>query len=212
MNIDKRNTCFYIIVATIIALLIIMLLVCLGYKKFRDRTKQVYSTEVQESFYVQNNKEEPEWVSKEIANRIGIITKRADTLIDYMAKNKLPNSEVSERLLRRWKKIRSNPRGIRETSAIEKPAAYTVNKSDQLRICIRNPKTKQLEDLNTAMFVLLHELAHVMSQSYGHFQEFKTNFAYITKLAVEMGLYSYVDYSNNPTEYCNTRITHSSYV
>lgn len=207
----NKHFCFYTIIATLIAMLLIAVLLCLGYKKFLDRTKQVYDNELQEAFFVQNNKQEPEWVGQEVAKRLGIIAKRADKLIQYMEKNNLPNAQVSQRLAKRWKKIRSNPRGLRETSAFEKPAAYTVNKSEQLRICIRNPKTKQIEDLNTAMFVLLHELAHIMSTSYGHFQEFKTNFAYITHVAVQLGLYQYINYSESPTQYCNTNITHSSY-
>ena len=50
-----------------------------------------------------------------------------------------------------------------ETSIGEKSAAYVLNKGDQLRMCVRkrNDPTK-LEDSNTMIFVLLHELAHLM--------------------------------------------------
>ena len=56
------------------------------------------------------------------------------------------------------------------------------------------------------MFVILHELAHVMSISYGHEDEFKNNFSYITHLASSLGLYKPQDFQTNPKTYCGTEI------
>ena len=210
MEITPSQICCGIIIVSIMAIMIIGILIGFGYKKWKDRTKPVHDHHTRETFLVQNNKDEPEWVGQEVAKRLGKLTQNGDLLIEYFVKEQLPHSK---RLAKRWRRIRKNPRGIRETGSVEQPAAYTVNKSEQMRICIRKPGSQgELEDLNTSMLVLLHEMAHMMSHSYGHGQEFRTNFALITNVAVRLGLYNYVDYSKNPTSYCNTKITHSPYI
>ena len=55
-------------------------------------------------------------------------------------------------------------------------SAYTENKA-RITLCIVNPKTGKYYDMNTIMYVSLHELAHVISKTHGHNTEFKTNFA-----------------------------------
>lgn len=191
-----------------------VLFVCLGcgYVKWKDKTCEVKSPDTFESFVVQNNKNEPEWVRIEVARRLGKLAIDIDKLVDYMLKNQLPNSVVAGRLKERWSKIRSNPQGLRETGIGENSAAYTVNKGDQMRICVRDEKSDNLfEDENTMYFVMLHELAHLMSKSYGHNLEFKQNFAYITKLAVDLGIYKYQNFQSNPMTYCGTDIHNSAY-
>ena len=129
-----------------------------------------------------------------------------------MRKDRLPDAIISERLYQRWQKIRSNPSGLRETSPGENSAAYTINKGEQMRICVRDERSDNLfENENDSMFVIIHELGHLMSKSYGHNLEFKRNFSYITKVAVQLGLYKYTNYSENPTTYCNVDITHTAY-
>ena len=59
------------------------------------------------------------------------------------------------------------------------------------------------------MFVILHELGHVASISYGHEEEFKNNFSYITHLASSLGIYKPEDFSSNPKTYCGTKINTS---
>jgi len=201
-----KGLCFIIVIFVII---FIVFLLYFGIKKWKDKVKAVQCPETNETFIVQNNHNEPEWVGKEAARRLGILAKKADTLVIYMHKNKLPDPEIANRLAKRWKKIRQNSNGLRETSQVEETAAYTVNKGEELRICIRDTSSnKMFQDLNTGFMVLLHELAHLMSVSYGHQLEFKQNFAYISKIAVQLGLYDYVDYSKKPTNYCGTDITY----
>ena len=54
--------------------------------------------------------------------------------------------------------------------------AYSVNKGDELSICIREKDTEAFLDSNTVTFVAIHELAHIMSESTGHTEEFWDNF------------------------------------
>lgn len=194
----------------LLVIICIFVLIGVGYHKHLNKTRVEISPDTHESFLIQNNKNEPEWVGKEVARRLGHYAKKTDTLINYMYKRRIPDAVIAQRLYNRWERVRKNPQGIRETGFGEHSAAYVVNKGEQLRICIRDPYSDNMfEDENTGYLVMLHELAHLMSKSFGHNQEFRKNFAFITQVAIDLGLYRYVDYSKHPTTYCSTDITHS---
>lgn len=78
--------------------------------------------------------------------------------------------------------------------------AYSLNK-DSIYVCIRAPDGS-LPDPNAAMFVLLHELAHVACVSYGHTPEFWETMKYLLELAHALGFYTYVDHGATPTTLC----------
>lgn len=84
--------------------------------------------------------------------------------------------------------------------------AYSVNKGDELSICIRDKETNNFIDDNTVTFVAIHELSHIMSRSTGHTEEFWDNMKYLLEQASDIGIYSPVDYSTNPIVYCGEEI------
>lgn len=212
MSSVKNNCAGAIFIACFITFLILLICLGAGYSKWKNKTCEIEDPITKEKFIVQNNKEEPEWVRKEVARRLANIVSKVDKIVSYMKKRNLPDANIANRLEVRWKRIRSNPKGLRETSPGENSAAYTINKGEQMRICVRDERSDNLfEKENDSMFVILHELGHLMSKSYGHNLEFKRNFAYITKIAVELGLYKYTNYMENPTTYCNVDITHTAY-
>ena len=90
--------------------------------------------------------------------------------------------------------------------------SYSENKGQKIVVCLRD-KTKAPEypliDQNTIMFVLLHEMAHLMTETIGHTQEFWTNFRRILEDAVKIGIYTPVNYASRPTPYCGMTITDS---
>lgn len=136
---------------------------------------------------------------KVAANYLATIRTKMDNLVDYMREKELPDKEISERLYKRWKKCI-----LRETSNNETAVAYTLNKGDEMRICIRSPE--KFEDINTSIFVILHELAHLMSVSFDHTPEFKENFYYIVHLASRLGYYDPQDFTKDPVKYCGIEI------
>uniref|UniRef100_A0A6C0LZA4 WLM domain-containing protein n=1 Tax=viral metagenome TaxID=1070528 RepID=A0A6C0LZA4_9ZZZZ len=82
-------------------------------------------------------------------------------------------------------------------------SSYIQNKR-RIYLCVRDPKTKKLYDINTLMYVTLHEVAHFVSDSYSttsaHNGEFHTNFNTILMKAKALGIY---DSSKPvPTTYC----------
>lgn len=139
--------------------------------------------------------------SSRAADYLAILSKKIDMLVDYMYVNKIPNQETANRLWNRWKSCE-----LRETSSYDNNVAFTVNKGYEMRVCIRDPKTDGLEDINSATFVLIHELSHLMSVAYGHSEEFKENFFILAHEAAKLGLYTPVDYYDTPVSYCGTKI------
>lgn len=78
--------------------------------------------------------------------------------------------------------------------------AYSLNKKS-IHICIRNPNG-ELERMNTAMYVLLHEAAHVASEKYGHGDDFWDNFRFLLEVAEDLGMYTYQDFDSTQVTFC----------
>lgn len=79
--------------------------------------------------------------------------------------------------------------------------AYSLNKSS-IHVCVRAPDGSLADD-NTAMFVLLHELAHLATLSYGHTPEFWETMKYVMEVAEKTGVYTYVDHGAQRVTLCN---------
>jgi len=137
----------------------------------------------------------------DIINRLDEIILRINKLCDALIKDNYPDKERAERTKQRWDNIL-----IKETYKDEKSVAYVINKGDEMSVCLTNKETGELEDINTTMFVVLHEVGHLMSVNWGHDDEFWTNFKYILRKAQEINIYNYTDYNNTPEEYCGISI------
>jgi len=102
---------------------------------------------------------------------------------------------------------------IEEGPHKEGESAYTINKGELMKICLRKKiKDKPFHTLNTLMFVVIHELAHIISISIGHNEEFMTNFRFLLKEAPKYDIdYQPIDYSKNSMTYCGVDVTHNPY-
>lgn len=88
--------------------------------------------------------------------------------------------------------------------------SYTEDKKI-LVLCLRhkNPDAKgvyALHDVNTIMFVVLHELTHMANQEWNHPGGFWTLFKFMLENAVEAGVYDPVDYGKKPIVYCGLEL------
>lgn len=105
-----------------------------------------------------------------------------------------------------------NPRKVAETLPTSEFTAYSENKGEKLAFCLNRTKEgKVLIDDNTLMFVAIHELAHIASESVGHTDEFWANFKFLLQEAEKIGIYAPVDYKNNPQRYCGMVIDDNPY-
>jgi hypothetical protein len=90
--------------------------------------------------------------------------------------------------------------------------SYSENKGQKIVVCLRD-KTKAPEypliDKNTVMFVMLHEMSHLATETIGHTSEFWTNFKRILHDAVQIGIYTPVNYARQPMPYCGMTISDS---
>lgn len=185
---------------TVIVILVVILAYCSSsylYTKLVDKVEPIKSEVNGKKYKVRSQHDSKN--KKETADYLATISEKVDKLVNYMVTNNLPDEEIATRLKSRWTGCK-----FRETAHHEKSAAYTINKGDEMRLCVRD--SKGLENMNTSMFVVLHELGHVMSVSYGHNDEFRQNFSYIVHLASGLGIYKPEDFENRPVEYCGTEI------
>lgn len=138
----------------------------------------------------------------EIKNLMIDISDSVDSIIDYCKNNEYPSKERSTKICERWKRVK-----FKEILPNDSHIAYLVDKDRILRLCFRkNFTTGEIENRNTMMFVILHELGHLMSESYGHNAEFRNNFLELIRVAGFLKLYTPIHYSDSPTTYCGTEI------
>lgn len=71
----------------------------------------------------------------------------------------------------------------------EGSSAYTENKS-VITICLKDPETGHEYDMNTLMYVALHELAHATTKEEGHGDMFRARFQELLKKGYQLGFYN----------------------
>lgn len=93
----------------------------------------------------------------------------------------------------------------------DKNTSFVENKGTIFALCLREKSSgnNNLYGLDTLKFVILHELAHLASESYGHNEEFWTNFKILLSNAVEFDMYTPVDYKTHNTVYCSLVIDYN---
>ena len=64
------------------------------------------------------------------------------------------------------------------------PIGSNVNKGYEIYICLDG------DDVNSAVYVLIHELAHMSVPEYDHTDRFWTNFSKLKELCINNGLYT----------------------
>ena len=99
-----------------------------------------------------------------------------------------------------------NPDYITENIPGSTYVAYSVNKGEELSLCVREKDTDVFMDNNIIIFVAIHELSHIMTPETGHTPLFWNNMKYLLEKASAMGIYTPTDYSKNPETYCGMEI------
>ena len=149
---------------------------------------------------------------EEAALLLSEITERLTKLVKYTSKKIVEDESLEadkkthNNSLKRLKK-NFRPNNITESSPGNKYTSYSINKGDKIVFCLRSKKDNSLVDINTMMFVAIHELAHLMSKSIGHTDEFWDNMRFLLKEGIKIGVYVKQDYNTNPKDYCGIKIT-----
>lgn len=137
----------------------------------------------------------------EAANKLGSISDSLKNLVNNLNENDDSKGEYIKGL-----KESFNPEYITENIPGSIYVAYSVNKGEELSLCIRDKGTESFIDDNTIIFVAIHELSHIMTPETGHTPLFWDNMKYLLEQASSQGIYMPVDYSQSPVEYCGMDI------
>jgi hypothetical protein len=140
------------------------------------------------------------------SNLLANVTQNLKDLVAYCGK-KFPDDERVHRMLQKF-----NPTKISETLPTSEYTAYSENKGEKIAFCLNKQKNgTKLIDINTLTFVAIHELAHIMTISEGHKQEFWQNFKFLLEQAKNANIYEPIDYKKNPEPYCGMDISDNPY-
>tara|TARA_B110000858_G_scaffold128142_1_gene145748 strand:- start:8130 stop:8768 length:639 start_codon:yes stop_codon:yes gene_type:complete len=163
---------------------------------YYSKLTKITSTVDNREYYVQDKDD-----SLDAANLIARIREKNLILIEHLKKS-YPGDERTIRLSNNYKE-----NSLKEGVDDPRYTSYSVNKGEEIVLCIRNKN--KLMDINTMMFVVLHELSHLASESIGHTDEFWTNFRWILEESINIGIYIQQDFNKKPIEYCGMSITSS---
>jgi len=142
--------------------------------------------------------------NKESANLLSDAITRVKTLLEHLKKSESQDIRTKTLL------SRFNPDNITENDPQEMESgvtSYTVNKGEKIVVCLRQ-RNNNFVEINTLMYVIIHELAHICDlTSEQHDEKFWNNFEWLLEHAVNIGIYNYVDYSKDQEPYCGMNIT-----
>jgi hypothetical protein len=140
------------------------------------------------------------------AKLLGKLIKRMYALKKYVVDNKSKYPDYTEYINQFDENFNPSRTKIYETSLTSDYTSYSINKGEELVFCIRSKSTMKLHDINLLMYVAVHELAHTACPETGHTPLFNKIFKFLLERAIEIKLYYYEDYANNPVEYCGMKL------
>lgn len=165
------------------------------------------------TYEIRGGKSKSDNYLKTSANMLGEINLRIVKLIEHLEKN----FDIDSNQYRFIKKLKENYNHniLSEAALDSKFTTYTIDKNN-MHICLRTrDQTQKIYDIDILMYVILHELAHLCNYDkydrpiYGHGSEFKHKFKFIISESIKIGIYNYVNYEKQPTEYCGIVINTS---
>lgn len=195
------------IILVILIILLILILVFGFYLYYSSKNNNMFyvrsklDNEKYRIYIPDNNKIKE---SEEAAYILSVLKKRAEILRDYLYENreKYPKFKpYIEQLKNKLKtiKIVENPPNGEYTS-------YTINKGEEIAVCLRSSLNGNFHDINIITYVIIHELAHVACPEINHTELFKKIFIFLLKISVELNIYQNNNYQENPEEYCGITI------
>lgn len=139
------------------------------------------------------------------ANTMASINHSVIILFKYLIRLGDDKKPEVARMLKRydWQKMVENSPNNSESST-----SYMEDKGEIFALCLREKKAPhKFHEFNILLFVVLHELSHLMTVDFGHHKQFWIYFKYLLTRASEIGLYRPVDYKKHPVNYCGLDVT-----
>ncbi len=117
--------------------------------------------------------------------------------------------EISEFLLSNY-----NPDGIIENAPSSSVnTSYVDDKGRVFAICLREKISglNKFQNIRDLEFVVIHEMCHMATETYGHEKDFWTHFKFLLKEAEDAGLHKPEDYRADPMNYCSLMVDYNPY-
>lgn len=182
-------------------IIVIIILVLLYYFDKVSKTEAIYlKSGLNNKQYLVKNLEKKE----EATYILSVIEERINLLKDYLQMNAKKFSEYEPYINQFCDRIKNL--SLHENGPDGNYTSYTVNKGEEIALCLRSKKTGELHDINLVMYVVLHELAHVACPEVDHTELFKKIFIFLIQIAVNLKIYKKINYQIYPQEYCGLTI------
>lgn len=121
-------------------------------------------------------------------------------LSEYMYKNTDKNNTYYPYITTLHDKIYNVK--LEENPNSDKYTSYSVNKGEQIIMCLRNKETNEFHTENLLMYVLLHELAHIACPEYNHTPLFVNIYKYFINQSINLGIYQNINFDIDNIKYC----------
>tara|TARA_B100000902_G_scaffold395219_1_gene453317 strand:+ start:812 stop:1381 length:570 start_codon:yes stop_codon:yes gene_type:complete len=185
-------------VSSIILLTVIGIIMCINYYIKNKDVTYVRSSIDGRKYRVTDTVDK-----QECADLLADINREIIKFINYLKNDK---DEKIKRICDRY-----NPDTFGENLDHKSYQAYSLNKGDKIVICVRDKDGNLIRDKNTMIFVMIHELAHIMTVENGHPPIFWENMNILLKKAEKAGIYNVVDYAKTPVNFCGILIDKTPY-
>jgi predicted metal-dependent hydrolase len=143
---------------------------------------------------------------KDSAELLHELIERMFNLKKYVVENKDKYSEYKNYINQFDENFTEERTKIYETSLNSEYTSYSINKGEELVFCLRSKTTMKLHNINLLMYVAIHELAHTACPETGHTPLFNKIFKFLLERAIEIKIYIFEDYAENPVEYCGMKL------
>lgn len=191
-------------------IILVIVVIFFYYSEFNTRT--IGNFKIHNHYNGQNSVE----VFSEIDRRIKIlqshmkkkyISSSPSLSSPYYGEGGLDMNERTKQFLRNY-----NSKNLYEISPsnLMGNTSFTEGKGRKVVFCLRD-KTGQIHEINTLMFVVLHEMTHIMNDRWGHEEYFWRLFRLVLIDAEEAQIYKPINYSIEPKNYCGMKITQNPF-
>ena len=142
---------------------------------------------------------------QEAANLLANIRLKLNNLKVHL-EIKYPDKPQIKQLKRNFE---ADPSRFYESTPDSDLTSYSVNKGESVHLCLRQRENNDetLVQENVIMFVAIHEMAHMITKTVGHGEDFWNNFGWLLKEAEATQLYTPQDFKARPVKYCGMSIT-----
>lgn len=181
----------------LITILVLIVLAFMGFFTYVNKSEVSYVTsEIDGGSYRVVERED----KIDAANRLAEIKKLIFMLEDHLYRNidKYPKQkQYIEQLHQRIQGVE-----LAENTPESSYTSYSVDKGEEMVICLRSKRVGDIHDLNLLMYVVLHEMAHVACPCEQHNPPFHDIFIFLQEEAIKLGIFKHTEYDINPHEYC----------